>query len=97
MCSYKHIHCCEQLTSGTQVLCGHHPYLEFQSDILAVNAIVEGVRPMKPDGAKQLGFSDELWRIVELSWMEDRNARPGVGDILSSLNGAVLFWCVRYF
>ena len=78
-------------------MCGHHPYLEFQLDILAVNAILEGVRQKKPEGAKHLGFSDELWRTVERCWLEDRNTRPSVGDTLSSINGAVLFWYVREF
>ena len=59
---------------------------------MAVNAIMEGVRPKKPMGAKWLGLSDELWETVERCWLEDRNARPGVDDILSSLNDAVLFW-----
>ena len=58
---------------------------------------MEGVRPKKPEGAKRLGFSNELWRIVELSWQEDRNARPGVGDILSRLNDASAFWYMREF
>jgi len=78
-------------------LCGHHPYLEIPSDILAVNAIMEDVRPKKPEVAKRLGFSDELWRTVELCWLEDRNARPGIDDILSCLNGAVAFWYMREF
>ena len=80
-----------------QVLCGHHPYIEIQSDIMVVNQILEGVRPQKPEGAKRLGFSDELWRTVELCWLEDRNARPSVGDILSSLNEATEFWYMRDF
>ena len=78
-----------------QVLCGHHPYVELQSDVMAVNAILEGVRPKKPGEARRLGFSDELWRTVELCWLEDRNARPGVEDILSSLNDGAAFWYVR--
>ena len=78
-----------------QVLCGHHPYLEIPSVILVVNAIMEGVRPEKPKGAKSLGFSDELWRIVEQCWLEDRKARPCVQDILSCLNHAVAFWDTR--
>ena len=83
----------------TQVLCGHHPYLEFPSDIMAVHAITEGVRPNKPEGARarQLGFNDELWRTVELCWLEDRNARPDVGDIYSCLNDAAAFWYMRGF
>jgi hypothetical protein len=56
---------------------------------------MEGVRPRKPEGAKHLGFSDELWRTVELCWQEDRNARPGVEEILSSLNDAAAFWDIR--
>ena len=63
--------------------------------MMAVNAIVEGLRPKKPEGAKQLGFSHELWKMVELSWLEDRNARPGVDIILSCLNEAVAFWYMR--
>jgi len=65
------------------------------SDILAVNAIMEGVRPNKPEGAKRLGFSDELWGPVERCWLEDRNTSPRVEDILSSLNDDVLFWCIQ--
>ena len=56
---------------------------------------MEGVRPMKPEGAKQLGFSDDLWRTIELCWLEDHSKRPDVGNILSSLHSAVLFWFVR--
>ena len=92
--SSDHIRCGRQLTGGTQVLCGHHPYLEFESDIFVVHKIMEGVRPKKPEGAKRLGFSDELWKTVKQCWLEDRNARPGVGAILSSLNASVEFWWI---
>jgi len=78
-----------------KVLCGHHPFLEIQSDILVVNAIMEGVRPEEPEGAEHLGFSSELWRIVELCWLEDRDARPCVEDILSCLNDAAAFWYTK--
>jgi hypothetical protein len=54
-----------------------------------------GIRPKKPEGAKRLGFSDELWRTVERCWREDRNARPNIASILSSLNEAKAFWDVR--
>ena len=77
------------------MLCGHHPYVEVQSDIMVVIQIMEGVRPMKPEEAKRLGFSDELWRTIELCWLEDRDARPIVQDILSSLKDATAFWDMR--
>ena len=78
-----------------KVLCGHHPFLEIQSDILVVNAIMEGVRPQELEGAERLGFSNELWRIAELCWLEDRNARPCVEDVISCLNDATAFWYMR--
>jgi len=52
---------------------------------------------MKPEGVKGLGFSNELWRTVELCWLEDRNARPGVEDIFSCLDNAAAFWYMREF
>ena len=56
---------------------------------------MEGVRPGKPKRAKYLGFSDELWKTVELCWLEDRNIRPGVEYILASLNYAAALWHMR--
>jgi hypothetical protein len=63
---------------------------------MVVNEIMEGVRPKKLEGAKCLGFSNELWRAVEQCWLEDRSARPGVEEILS-LNEATTFWYLRDF
>ncbi|KAF9642387.1 kinase-like protein [Thelephora ganbajun] len=77
-----------------EVLCGHHPYVKTQLDILVVNAIMEGVRPEKPEGATRLGFTEKLWRILESCWLEDRNARPSVDDILHCLNDAAAHWYV---
>jgi hypothetical protein len=62
---------------------------------MIIRRITGGIRPEKPEGARRLGFSDDLWRTVELCWLEDRNARPSVGDILSSLNEATAFWDTR--
>jgi len=60
-----------------------------------MSAITEGDRPKKPEGAARLGFNDELWSVIEQCWLEDRSARPGAGEILSSLNDAAAFWYVR--
>jgi len=78
-----------------QVLCGYHLYVEIQSNILVVNTIMEGVRPEKPEEVASLGFSNEMWDIVERRRLEDHNARPGVGDILSCLNDAAVLWYMR--
>jgi len=52
---------------------------------------MEGARPKKPENLTQLGFTEALWDTVEQCWLEDRRARPGVEDILSSLNNALPF------
>jgi len=87
--------CHERLTNDAQVLCGHQPFFEIQSDVLVMNAIVGGDRPKKPERAMHLGFSDELWRVVERCWLEDRGARPDVEEILRCLNGSSLSWSLR--
>ena len=80
-----------------QVLSGHHPFYDIASGPLIVNAIIEGVRPAKPDDAARLGFNDELWKIVEQCWREKRAERPSVEDIRSCLNDATAFWYMREF
>ena len=62
---------------------------------MVIRTITGGIRPQKPEGARRLGFNDELWRTVELCWLEDRNARPSVEEILSDLNEATAFWDMR--
>jgi len=82
---------------ASQVLCGHHPYVEIQSDILVVNAVMEGVRPKEPEGVTHHGLTKGLWGAVERCWLEDRSARPSVEDILSCLNDAAVRWYTREF
>ena len=57
-----------------------------------MNAIMEGVRPEKPEHAARLGFTQDLWRMLEQCWLEDRSARPSVEDILPCLDDATLHW-----
>ena len=62
---------------------------------MVILQVIRGVRPEKPEGVRRLGFNDGLWKTVELCWLEDRNARPSVEDIHSSLNEATAFWSMR--
>ena len=56
---------------------------------------MEGVRPEKPEGAARLGFTENLWEILEQCWLEDRSGRPSVEDFLPSLHDAALHWDAR--
>ena len=66
-----------------------------ESSNAATAAIIEGERPKKPEEPALLGFSGELWAIVERCWKENRDERPTVEEILSCLNDATAFWYMR--
>lgn len=73
-----------------EVLCGHCPFHEITSDILVVNALLQGKRPGQPNDAAGLGFTSDLWGVLEKFWEENRTKRPTVVEILSYLNDAML-------
>ena len=77
-----------------QVLCGHVPYRDL-TDIAAMLNILEGRRPQKPEAAESLDFTDELWRMVERCWRENRDERPEVREVLRCLESAAQAWDVR--
>ena len=78
------------MTGHRQVLCGQPPYWDHLGNV--IQAILEGVRPKKPDLAVTLGFTDELWWIVECCWEADRDKRPDVETVLSHLIHAARAW-----
>ena len=81
-------------TARTQVLSGHSPYHKFTQQV-AVNEILEGKRPKKPRMAARRGFTRELWEVLEQCWAEDRNQRPALDVVLSTLYNAAPFWKKR--
>ena len=62
---------------------------------MITNAIIDGKRPTKPEGAGLLGFNRKLWAIVEQCWKANRDERPTVEEILACLNDATAFWYMR--
>ena len=79
-----------QVLKFTQVLCGHVPYHSMPRGLPVMIAILEGVRPEKPENAMDLEFTEALWETVERCWVEDWSARPDVKNILSCLSGTLL-------
>ena len=78
------------MTRHHQVLCGKKPYWEYHGNV--AQAILEGVRPKKPDSAVALGFTDGLWWIVKSCWEVDRDKRPDVETVLPHLTHAAWAW-----
>lgn len=61
---------------------------------MIVVEISKGTRPEKPEDAARFGFTDRLWEIVEQCWSTDRDARPTLDAVLSSLREAAPRWQV---
>ena len=78
-----------------QVLSGNPPYWDIKNQGLLIHAITEGYRPKKPDPAESLGFTDEMWKIVQHCWLADASARPDTRTMLSYLNRATWLWGSR--
>ena len=78
-----------------QVLCGNAPYWEITNRGAVINTIMNGGRPQKPEAAASLGFTEELWGIVQRCWSADAGVRPDVRTVLLHLNHATWSWETR--
>ena len=78
--------------SGTeQVLCKALPFHSLNPARVALE-VMNGKRPAKPEDAASLGFTPELWEMIERCWLADMNARPTLGAVLSCLKEAAPSW-----
>jgi hypothetical protein len=82
-----------EMTGCHQVLCGRVPYWEQRGHTAGLTLV--GLRPRKPADTGALGFTSGLWWVVECCWLPDRDLRPDVKAILSSLTHAAWAWEVR--
>jgi len=74
-----------------QVLTGLQPFRR-PHGYTPVPAVLRGERPEKPLDAGSLGFSHELWGLVQLCWSTSSSARPTARVLLDYLSSASLTW-----
>ena len=77
--------------SHGQVLTGLRPFHQLCT-YEPVPAVLRGERPERPLDAEALGFSDELWRLVQLCWDESSATRPTAQQLLNCLLLASPTW-----
>ena len=58
---------------------------------IALN-VVQGIRPLKPENASAIGFSDSLWDFVQRCWDGQMELRPKVAEAVSQLKRAAADW-----
>lgn len=74
-----------------QVLTGHIPFHGVRQTELGWS-VVEGLRPVKPENASSIGFSDLLWSFIQRCWDGNMKLRPKVAEVVTHLEGATANW-----
>jgi len=54
--------------------------------------VVDGERPGRPEGAKGVWFTDDLWGVMNLCWVAQPGNRPNVGVVLDCLGEVSGAW-----
>ena len=75
----------------SQVLTGRRPF-HGQSALQVMLAVATGGHPVKPLHATSLGFSDELWALVQSCWSRLGSERPTAQGLLDYLSRASPDW-----
>ena len=68
-----------------EVLSGQVPFTEDPSDFTAMQKILDGVRPERPQGIEGVCFTDELWVMLQRCWLSRPAHRPTAEGILECL------------
>jgi len=79
------------VTHIVQVLTGEIPFRGL-GPTGSIFAVVEGLRPEKPENASDIGFFDPLWDHVQRCWDGDMNSRPQVAEVVTHLEKAAVDW-----
>ena len=67
-----------------EVLSGQVPYAPF-NQLVAVQKILAGERPSRPQGMQGVCFTDGLWEMLELCWKAQPGDRPNLNAVLQCL------------
>jgi serine/threonine protein kinase len=68
--------CRSTLTLPRQLFTLEKPFLSITRDIAVPRYVCAGHRPYKPRGCERIGFSEELWIVMQSGWSSYPSARP---------------------
>ena len=64
-----------------QVLTGCYPFYP-RREFEVIHAVIEGVRPPRPENAEETGMTDAVWEFMTECWREERAERPIIREVL---------------
>ena len=71
-----------------QLFTGQVPFPENNATPIVIKRIIDGDRPRRPSEGKELGLSDELWELIQSSWVCEVEKRPPVSAFVDLLEEA---------
>jgi len=72
-----------------KVFVGKHLFSELTTPVV-ISRIVDGERPVRPQGAQELGLTDSMWEIAVHCWRKDPAQRPTVARVVELLREPLL-------
>jgi len=74
--------------TSPQLFTGQVPFPENNASPIVIKRIIEGDRPSRPLKGKKLGLSDELWELVQSSWVPEAEERTLLSAFVDLLKKA---------
>ena len=74
-----------------EVLTGQVPFPGY-SGLGVIEKVINGERPMRPEGPEAVWFTDDLWGILEQCWSPQPKVRPTAEAILEHLKRGSMAW-----
>jgi serine/threonine protein kinase len=78
-----------------EILSGQVPFAPLK-DFIVMRKVVDGERPGRPDGAKGVWFTDDVWETANLCWVAQAGNRPNIEAVLECLERVPRTWKPPY-
>jgi hypothetical protein len=50
--------------------------------------VLNGERPMRPEGTRTIGLTDDVWKIIEGCWEQEPRSRLRANEVVNGLQKA---------
>ena len=74
-----------------EVLSGQAPFTPFK-DFIVMRKVIEGERPVRPEGSEGIWFTDDLWETLNRCWATQPENRPSIEAVLECLERVSRAW-----
>jgi hypothetical protein len=68
--------------SCAQLFSGQPPFAHLRKDAYVMMNVLNGARPSKPSATTEIGFTDDVWDLIQRGWAEEPSDRPMLWEFL---------------